>query len=155
MIENIRKFRKLDTEMQSLVVQAACNLGIMRFVLVTKSFRKITSEFTCHELAFESEELGPESLASARKIGWSVRTAARFTPWDSACLVQVLAAQRMLRQRRIAGVIYVGAKPLVKREVRSGITGHAWLRCGPEFVTGQAGHSQFTIISTFSWDGSP
>jgi hypothetical protein len=84
-------------------------------------------------------------------VGWAVQAASRYTPWSNTCLVQVLAAQRMLRERGIAGAIYIGAVPGDGSSGSVGLEAHAWLKCGDLFVTGEAGHTRYTVVSSFSW----
>jgi hypothetical protein len=31
------------------------------------------------------------------------------------------------------------------------LTAHAWLKCGDVFITGEAGHEQYRVLSAFSW----
>ena len=86
--------------------------------------------------------------------GGSIAAAARFTPWQSRCLIQVLAAQRLLAKRKIPGQFHLG----VQRDSGSivdptGFSAHAWLQCGDVIVTGAAGHERFTVVSSFSWGG--
>ncbi len=87
-------------------------------------------------------------------IGRLVATAARFTPWQSLCLTQVLVTQRLLAKRNIPGQFSLGV--LRSRELTddsSGLSAHAWLQCGDVIVNGVAGHERFTVVSNFSWGG--
>ncbi len=43
-------------------------------------------------------------------IGYLVAAAARYTPWQSRCLVQVLVTQRLLAKRNIPGQFYLGVR---------------------------------------------
>ena len=90
-------------------------------------------------------------LATAHRVGWAVRTAACFTPWNSTCLVQVLTAQRMLHQRGIAGAFYLGAASGSDVAEQPSLTAHAWLKCDNEFITGESGHERYIVVSSFSW----
>ena len=81
-------------------------------------------------------------------IGQAIRSAANYTPWESVCLPQAMAAQWMLKRRHIAGTLYLGvAKDETKPEK---LAAHAWLRSGDVLLTGGAGHRQFTVVATFS-----
>ncbi|MBF0406246.1 MAG: lasso peptide biosynthesis B2 protein [Candidatus Riflebacteria bacterium] len=84
----------------------------------------------------------------ARKIGRMTRTAARYTPWESVCLPQAVAAKIMLRRRRIPGTLYLG---LAKGKYgESAMEAHAWLRCGEAVLTGAPGHQRYTVVAMFS-----
>ncbi len=78
----------------------------------------------------------------ALQLGWAVGTMSRYTPWQSTCLVQSLAAQWMLRRRGLVSVLYLGLARHVTRELEA----HAWLCHGPVVVTGAQGRERFTII---------
>jgi len=147
----LQKFLALDPERRRLFVQAWRLLGIMRFSISRKSFRDLVAGLKLHRETVEQISLNPESLATARRVGWAVQAAARYTPWSSTCLVQVLAAQRMLQQRQIPGVFFLGAATGDDPEQLQGLAAHAWLKCSNEFITGEAGHRRYTVISSFSW----
>jgi hypothetical protein len=96
----------------------------------------------------------PGQQDEAVMIGRLVAVAARFTPWQSRCLTQVLVAQRLLAKRNIPGQFQLG----VQRDSDSiidpaGFSAHAWLQCGDVIVNGAAGHERFTVVSSFSWGG--
>jgi hypothetical protein len=57
----------------------------------------------------------------------------------------------MLQKRGIAGVFYLGATKSGSRDETPGFLAHAWLKCNGEFITGEAGHRDYTVISSFSW----
>ena len=101
-------------------------------------------------LTAQREGLANE-MREAREVAWAVAAASRFTPWSSTCLVQVLAAQRLLQQRSIPGAFYIGAAAGEEGATLAGLEAHAWLRCGEHFITGRSGHERFTVVTAFSW----
>lgn len=129
----------------------------MRLALRTTSFKELVAELTLHRGAFDGPAVGPEALDQAQRIGWAVQAAAGYTPWRSSCLVQVLAAQRMLQRRLLPGAIYIGA--LLEEgpgegadpETNAGLDAHAWLKCGEVFITGESGHERYAVVTAFSW----
>ena len=151
MFKKMQKFFALDHDTRRILIQAWRLLGAMRFAILTTSFKRLVARLTVHREAVDQIPLNAESLAAAHNIGWAVRTAARFTPWKSTCLVQVLAAQRMLQQRGIAGAFYLGATTGAEDEKQQTLAAHAWLKCDDDFITGEPGHERFTVVSTFSW----
>jgi hypothetical protein len=151
MFKKTRKFFALDHNTRRMLIQAWRLLGAMRFAILTTSFKRLVASLTVHREAVDQFPLNAESLATAHTIGWSVRTAARFTPWNSTCLVQVLAAQRMLQQRGIAGAFYLGAATGSESEKQQTLAAHAWLKCDDDFITGEPGHERFTVVTSFSW----
>ena len=63
--------------------------------------------------------------------------------------MQVLAAQRMLQDRGIAGVIYLGAT--IDKKAEENMRAHAWLKCDDQFITGEQGHEDYPVLTRFSW----
>ncbi|RLA48486.1 MAG: lasso peptide biosynthesis B2 protein [Gammaproteobacteria bacterium] len=151
MLRKLKTFQALPSEQKRLFLQAYRLLGTMRFAILTRKFKSLVSGLELHREAYEQQPLTEEDLATAHQIGWAVRKAAQFTPWQSTCLVQVLAAQHMLYQRGIAGAFYLGATNAGKSEQQQTLSAHAWLKCNRDFITGEPGHEQFTVVSTFSW----
>ncbi len=151
MIHKVTAFYALSPLQKGLFLRAYYLLGMMRFAILTQPFKRLVSSLELHREAIEPTVLRPTELAAARQIGWAVCKAAQFTPWESACLVQVLAAQRMLQKGGIAGAFYLGASMQSEEERDPGMSAHAWLKCDNHFITGEPGHERFTVVSTFSW----
>jgi hypothetical protein len=151
LLRKIRTFLALDWQHKKLFIQAFFLLGFVRFSLSNKPFKELVAELELHREAVLQPALEPSGQEIARSVGWAVRAAARFTPWNSACLVQVLAAQRILQKRGIAGVFYLGADNSGVEDEAPTFLAHAWLKCGDEFITGEQGHERYTVVSAFSW----
>jgi hypothetical protein len=151
LLNSLRRFFGLDAERKRLFLQAYAELGLVRHALRTTSFKQLTQGLTLHRAPFGPATPGPADEALAERVGWAVRAASRYTPWSSTCLVQVLAAQRMLQKRSIPGAFYIGAAPGNGAPDKVGLAAHAWLKCGEQFITGEAGHQHYTVVSTFSW----
>jgi hypothetical protein len=147
----LRKFRALPPHKRRLLLQALWLLGAMRFALLARPFKRLVVGMQQHAGVVALAALDDPSRATAECIGWAVQTAAGRTPWQSTCLVQVLAAQRMLHMRGIAGALYLGAMRESGENDEPSLSAHAWLKCGNEFITGERGHERFTVVSVFSW----
>jgi Transglutaminase-like superfamily len=94
------------------------------------------------------EHVEPFELQRARMIGRAVNSASNYTPWESVCLPQAVAAQWMLKRRHISATLYLG---VAKNEtLPQKLAAHAWLRCGRVILTGSSGHRQFAVVATFS-----
>lgn len=87
-----------------------------------------------------------EELAAARRIAWAIHRVSPYTPWESNCFPQALTAKLLLRRRGIPSTLYLGA---AFKEDRSGMEAHAWLRCGPMYVTGGKGDEKFGTVGVF------
>ena len=61
-------------------------------------------------------------------------------------------AQRLLQEAGIHGQLALGAMidPPGEEAERS-LVAHAWVRCGSYFITGEAGHERYAVVSTFHW----
>lgn len=90
----------------------------------------------------------PTDLHLARMIGGAIRSAVNYTPWESVCLPQAVAAKWMLKRRRIPCTVYLGVMKDDNKPDK--LAAHAWIRCGQAILTGAKGHRQYTVVSTFS-----
>ena len=89
-----------------------------------------------------------------------IARAAENVPWNSVCLPQAIAAKYMLNRRGIPSTLYLGVatgdalekirKADSHSESQDAMAAHAWLKTGDRFITGRAGHEQFTVVSCFS-----
>ena len=150
MASKLGKFVRLDPQRRRLLLEACQRLGAMRLALARKPLRQLTAGFSREPVLFLGAEPDEAVAKQIQSVGWAVTAAARHTPWRSSCLVQVLAAQRMLQARGIPGAFYIGAAPGAVEE-SAGLEAHAWLKCGSQFVTGEAGHERYTVVTAFSW----
>jgi len=147
----VGKFLALDAAGRRLFLQACRQLGTVRWALRRTPFKQLTAGLTVHRSAIATAAVSPAEQVTAERVGWAVRTASRYTPWSSTCLVQVLAAQRMLQERLLPGAFYIGAVPGAAEAGREGLDAHAWLKCGGRFITGEQGHERYAVVSVFSW----
>jgi hypothetical protein len=77
---------------------------------------------------------------SAAQIGFAVARASRLVP-RSTCLVQALAAQRLLHRANHASSLHVGVKPS-----GSQLLAHAWVECAGAVVVGGEEAALYTPI---------
>ena len=150
MLDRIRKFFALERGRRWLFLSAFYYLGRARWLLWRRPFRELVAGFERCGVDVSAPGLEAGQLEVARDIGWAVRTASAYTPWKSACLVQVLAAQRLLAGAGIGGVFYLGAGN-DGEEGQGDFMAHAWLCCGGEFITGEAGAEQYTALTAYRW----
>lgn len=149
MIAALARFRRRPPAQRRLLVRAGLALAVMR-VAVRLPFRTLSRVMGLRrgETMLVVE---PGDLARASAVGWAVRAAASYTPWESTCLMQALAAAALLRRRGIDGTLYLGvAKGSGAAEA---ITAHAWLRCGELVLTGESERARYTQIASFACTG--
>ena len=149
MIPKIKKFTVLSIEEKKLFLEAYMILGVMRTAILTVSLKRLTRSFDQKANKEELPSLDEREIEVATAVGKAISRAASGTPWESACLVQSLSAQKMLQRRGIPGVFYLGvAKDEGSREK---MKAHAWSQCGNIIITGDAGHEVYTVLSVFEW----
>lgn len=128
-----------------LLLEALFVLGATRLLILTVPFKRIAPH-----LGKQTEKKPLEDdqtpSASVQRIGWAVCAVAGHTPWESACLVQAIAAKWMLQRRRLPSTLYLG----VAKDKDAPLQAHAWLRCQGSILTGASGHQRFTVIASFA-----
>ena len=141
------KWRRRSRVERLLLIEAFLLLGIARLAVLALPFKRLAVSLGRHMNEADAQ-ISTTDLNRARQVGQAVRSAVNYTPWESVCLPQAVAAQWMLKRRHIAGTLYLG---MAKDETRpEKLAAHAWLRCGGLILTGGAVHRQFTVVSTFS-----
>jgi hypothetical protein len=152
MLKKLEKFTTLTRQQKSVFIQAWFMLAWFRAAILCVSFKRLARKLEHHRLPPQSQTLTSEQLELAASIGKLVATAARFTPWQSRCLVQVLVTQRLLARHNIGGQFYLGVrKGSEDCSSDNGLSAHAWLQCDSEIVNGASGHEAFAVVSSFSW----
>jgi hypothetical protein len=139
----LARLHRLSWTDRTLALEALVWLAAMRLAVRWVPFRRIV-----RWMGLEPGETPPqEAPAVARRVGWAVRGAAAYTPWQSACLVQALAAARMLQRRRLASTLYLGAAR--NQAQPEELQAHAWLRCGGLVLTGENESRRFPVVAQF------
>jgi len=151
MRNRFRKFIALNSEERRLFIEAYLLLGAMRAAMRLVSFKRLTRSMEHSKEPRTLEVLPQEKLRTAIIVGKVIEQAANNTPWESACLVQSLTAQRMLQKRGVSGVFYLGAKKDGRGDGK--MKAHAWTQCGDTVITGARGYEEFTVLSVFGWRG--
>lgn len=95
-----------------------------------------------------AKTISPADRQVAVKISWAVQAVARHLPLGLVCLPQAIAAQRMLRRRRLANTLYFGVALLAEK--KSDMLAHAWLRAGDKIVTGEREAVGQVVVAKFA-----
>lgn len=143
----LHTLRRWDPLRRTLAWQAFWWLGWYRLLILTVGFRR----FVWLHGWFMAETLrgaAPAQRYLASEIGFAVRRMADHTPWQSACLPQALAAQRMCRRRGLGSTLYLG----MARSGDTEIEAHAWLRCGDAILTGEEEMGDFVQVASYALD---
>ncbi len=140
----VKTWLNASPEMKQHFNEACRELFIARYTLLTKPFKKIAPQLGQLDKLGPEEALDEDALAIIRPVARSIKAVAAIVPWQSKCLVQAMTAKRMLERRGIETTLYLG----VLKEGED-MKAHAWLRCGPCFITGGNGEKTYTVVRTF------
>ncbi|MHC1762675.1 MAG: lasso peptide biosynthesis B2 protein [Negativicutes bacterium] len=128
-----------------MFTMAYCLSGLIRMALLYLPFCWL-AVMLGEEKGESARNEGMITVSTALRIGGMVSTACRYTPWESKCLVQAIAAKLLLRLYGISNTLYLG----VRCTEGNGLKAHAWLRCGGQVVTGARGREGFTVVGVFA-----
>lgn len=141
----MQRFLRQPWRNQVLLLEALLWLGIVGVLVRVVPFRRI-APYLGNQMRESPTHIAPVFQAQVARIGWAVQTVNRWLPWPGTCLVQAIAAKRMLQRRKIASTLYLG----VRRPAEHALQAHAWLRSGEAILTGAPAHQGYTVISTFA-----
>lgn len=150
MFPRLKKFAVLGAGKQLLLVRIWLLLAAARLRLLRLGLSHFTSHLTHHRTIPGTQRVSADQLAQALELGQLVAIAARYTPWQSHCLTQVLVLQQLLAQRNIPGCFSLGVRKAHSNGPEA-LDAHAWLQCGDAIVNGSVPGLAYTTLSTFSW----
>jgi hypothetical protein len=125
--------------------EALCWLGLARLAAAAVPFRRSARLLGLRQ-SESVERLLEGQAAHAERVGAAVASATARAPWESSCMVQALAANAMLRVRRIPATLFLG----VAKDADADLAAHAWVRCGDAIITGARERDRFTPVGAFS-----
>lgn len=136
-----------------LIHELAFELLRARLAIAWEPFRSIASRIGGQGLETPGEAIDGQEDFLARLRYW-LAILARRLPWDCACLVRALAAQRVLHRRGLPSTLYLGvATGSSSNPAGKGFEAHAWLRCGSCMLTGGRERPAFTELASFADEG--
>ena len=122
-------------------------LGISRLLILTCEFRHLAPLFGVSiGIAAWLPLLTSKQECRALQIGRLIKLTARYTPWDSNCFPQAIAARVLLELCNIPYTLCFG---LVREITSKEIQAHAWVSSGRVNVTGGMSFNHFTIVGCF------
>ena len=142
----IRTFLRMPREEKLLALELAVELARARFELSWLPFRWVAPGLGPLLPAGEEPTAGPEPPGPDLLVARVARVTgilAASLPWSCTCLVQAMAALRVLRRRGRPTRLFLG----VRRG--AGLEAHAWLTCAGRMVTGGRGHADFIPVGRF------
>lgn len=105
-------------------------LALARVAYGRQSAQSLVRQLQARSDARPDRELPPD--ARVDRLRWALGCVAARVPWRADCLVQVLAAERILTRWGHAPKFYLG----VDKDPAVAFSAHAWLQIGDSVVTG-------------------
>lgn len=133
----LHKFLSLTFQEQKLFLEAFFFQLISGFILKIVPFKSIPTLFKGPE-----KEL-PAPAGSVEKIRDAIHRSGRLSPWRNRCLVQSLAAKRMLNRRGFTSRLSLG----VAKSAGGRLIAHAWLSSGEIAIVDKSG--EYTELFLF------
>jgi hypothetical protein len=147
----LSKYIALESSQRSFLNKACFQLAGMRIALSVCPFKKLVIDLQVQSTEPDLHFWKAHQLSQARLISWAISAAAAHLPWNSSCLVQALAAQRMLQRRGIPGVLHLGAALGSAETARVRLAAHAWVKSGGEFIIGEQGSMSCKSMAAYAW----
>ena len=141
-MRKIRRAAKLTLSDWRYLTTASVELLAARIRLSTVGAETILRELQDRSSALPHQQIGRSAPIDVERLSWAITVAAGHVPWRSDCLLQVMAADRWLRQHGLCADFYLG----VVKDPQQGLTAHAWLRYGDLTVTGGRYDRYSTLI---------
>lgn len=132
-------------EAAALLAEAWLSLAWSR-LLIFLPFRRIAPLLGAPGCETEWQEPPRDMQIELDRVADAVRIASRAAWWECKCLVQALAAMRMLKRRGIGSTLYLGTG----RDKAGRLAAHAWLRSGSRIITGAEERYRFTVVGMYA-----
>ncbi len=143
-VRKIRLFISMDWSLKMLLFESYFYLAWARF-LKLRPFAKIAPSLG-KEMVETTFDINFSNRKNLAHISQTIQMMSHYTFFESECLVQAIAAMKMLERRKIESTLYLGT---AKDEAGEFIA-HAWLRSGPFYITGKDGMGKFTVVQKFA-----
>ncbi len=141
----IRQFFRLSGHEKRCFFEAVYETLLVRMVTTIFRTRQYAPWLGKSQTETETIELIPEQKEQVLQVKTAIVRCRHFI-WARKCLVESIAAKRMLHRRRIPATLYMG----VAKNEKGNMVAHAWLRSGNIWVTGGRNRHKFTVVGVFS-----
>jgi len=146
-----RSFMRLSRTQHALLLEAASLLILARASIAFLPFRRLvqtTGLCVSPQNTVQTEtarDLSPAAASMVLRVRWAVRCAAKHLPFTFICFPRAIAANWMLRRRKLRPVLHLGTK----LSSNAGLQAHAWLDCAGIPVTGYPLTADFCEVAMF------
>jgi hypothetical protein len=122
-------------------------LGVSKLLIFSVHFSKLAPRLgKKSDLIARVPLLNQHQEARALQIGRTIKLCARYTPWNSNCFPQALAARLLLGLYGIPYALFLGLK---RDPSESELKAHAWVAAGRIYVCGGESFSHYTVVGCF------
>ncbi|MBO7747796.1 lasso peptide biosynthesis B2 protein [Paenibacillus sp. MWE-103] len=142
MLNKLKAFAAWPLKRKWLYAEAFLCLGWAR-ILKLLPFANIAPKLGLRMFETPFEHAADEKMV--KSVSQAVRTMSRYTWWESMCLVQAIAASKMLERRGVSSTLYLGTG----KDPSGRMIAHAWLRSGKIYLTGYEQMQHFTVVALF------
>ena len=143
MLQTYRRFVSLDRTQRRLVVEAAVLMFLGWVGLRLFGFLTLRAVLD-HVVALTSSRQPAAEADLVPCVRRAVIAVAARCP-GASCLVQALAADLMLRRRRLPCTMRFGVR--LTGTTGEPLEGHAWVECGGSTIDAMDGRSAFRVLS--------
>jgi hypothetical protein len=127
-----------------LLLEAVFSLAVARFVVRRVPFARLEKWLSHHVGGLELDD--PARRVVRRDVRWSVHRASGYFRVPAVCFPQALAAQGMLRRRRVGTCLYYGLAVVPGK----GLAAHVWLQDGETAVVGHRQSTGYHVLARYS-----
>ena len=145
MLRRLRRFLAWPVARQWWLLQLFVYGGLAKLAIPLIPFRWLSRYLgEVSDAVSPARVMTPAQRELAQDIGRLTRMMAALLPWESQCLVQVLAARTLLAREGIPWVARFGVKIAPDGKMHA----HAWLSVDGIVIVGKPGHRTFTVVGT-------
>jgi hypothetical protein len=142
-----RNIFKKDGEFKGLVFKALFYAMQVRFMMLFVKFKRYEKRLGTRGKKDDSA-ISEDQMKVVMKVKSAVIGVSKYTPWESKCMVQAVAAKWLLEKYNIPSTIYFGI--MKDPENNAELKAHAWLIVGEYVMTGREGHKAFKVVNFYS-----
>jgi len=135
---------RADTGRRQVLLEAVVCLLLARSAVRIVPFARLEKWLSRPVIGPELDE--PARGVVRRDVRWGIHTASGYFAISPVCFPQALAAQIMLRRRRVGTCLYYGSAIVPGK----GLAAHVWLQDGELPVVGHRGSVAYHVLARYS-----
>lgn len=135
-----RRICALSFEDWAMLAESALALILASALIRFLPFRQVAQIASS---AYPIRDIAPDRRIIS-KMGWALAVVASAVPWRAVCFHKGVAAQFMLRRRRLPSALHYGIHSRARH-----LKAHVWVMSGDEPVVGVNEADQFACVATF------